>query len=49
MKQRKPEYIQCAKCGIPKYRHPYFEDCGHDFLNEEYLKQNETTKNEKTN
>lgn len=26
------DFEQCEKCGIPKYRHPYYEDCGHDFL-----------------
>jgi len=25
-------FEQCEKCGIPKYRHPYYEDCGHNFL-----------------
>lgn len=23
---------KCKICGIPRYRHLYYEDCGHDFL-----------------
>ena len=29
---KKDKLKQCERCGIPKYRHPYYEDCGHDFL-----------------
>ena len=41
----KQDMIQCGICGIPKYRHPYFENCGHDFLNEEFLKRQNERRN----
>ncbi len=44
MTKDEDDYAQCGQCGIPKYRHPYFEDCGHDFLNLECLKQKQREK-----
>jgi len=32
MKPKEKDMEQCKKCGVPKYRHPYYSTCGHDFL-----------------
>jgi hypothetical protein len=39
-------FEQCDRCGIPKYRHPYYKDCNHDFLeinNQTKLKEEKQT------